>query len=181
MADRDVGLVFFSGTGTTRALADAVREGVEAGGAQCHVIEISGADIKDGRWSNDEQAATLDGCAAIIFGTPTYMGSVSAQLKAFMDAMAPRWYTKAWDGKLAAGFTVSSLAAGDKQNCLFSIVTFAMQMCMRWIGTGANPGDGMNHNGFYLGVGAQASSADELQEADKATAVHLGKRVALAL
>jgi len=176
-----VGLVFFSGSGTTRALAKSVRQGVEAAGATCHELEITGADIQEGRWSNDALAATLDECDAIIFGTPTYMGSVAGQLKAFMDAMAPRWYSQAWKNKVGAAFTVSSLSAGDKQNCLFTIVTFAMQMCMRWVGTGASPSDGLNLNGFYLGVGASASTPEDLQDADKATAMHLGKRVVEAL
>lgn len=176
-----VGLVFFSGTGTTRALADSVREGVEAAGATCHVLEVVGSDISEGRWVNDAMGATLDDCDAIIFGTPTYMGSVAGQMKCFMDAMAGRWYSSAWNGKLGAAFTASSLAAGDKLNALSDLVTFAMQMGMLWIGTGASPSDGLNANGFYLGVGAQASHAGELTDIDKATAVHLGKRVVGAL
>ena len=173
-----VGLIFFSGTGTTRALADSVRDGVEAEGAICHVLEITGSDIAEGRWMNDAMAALMDDCDALIFGTPTYMGSVAGQMKCFMDAMAGRWYTKAWNGKLGAAFTVSSLPSGDKLNCLFDLTTFAMQMGMLWVGTGASPSDGLNPAGFYFGVGAQASHAGELQDIDKATAAHLGKRVA---
>jgi len=176
-----VGIVFFSGTGTTRALAESVREGVEAAGATCHMLEITGADITEGRWANDAIATTLDGCDAIILGTPTYMGSVTGQMKAFMDGMAQRWFIKAWDGKLGAAFTVSSLAAGDKLGALQAMMIFAMQMCMRWIGTGANPSEGLNLNGFYLGVGAVASNPEGLQDADKQTAVHLGQRVVAAL
>lgn len=176
-----VGLVFFSGTGTTRALADSVREGVEAGGATCHVLEVVGSDISEGRWMNDVMATTLDDCDALIFGTPTYMGSVAGQMKCFMDAMAGRWYSNKWNGKLGAAFTVSSLAAGDKLNALFDLTTFAMQMGMVWVGTGVSPSDGLNSNGFYLGVGAQASHEGELHDIDKATAVHLGRRVVATL
>lgn len=176
-----VGLVFFSGTGTTRALADSVRAGVESAGGTCHVLEVVGADISEGRWMNDAMAATLDDCDAIIFGTPTYMGGVAGQMKCFLDAMAGRWYSNQWNGKLGAAFTVSSLAAGDKLNALFDLTTFAMQMGMVWVGTGASPSDGLNPNGFYLGVGAQASHAGELQDIDKDTAAHLGKRVVATL
>lgn len=172
-----VGLVFFSGSGTTRVLAESVREGVETAGATCLTLEVVGADISEGRWLNDAMAAQLDDCDALIFGTPTYMGSVAGQLKCFMDAMAGRWYASAWNGKLGAGFTVSSLASGDKQNALFDLTTFAMQMGMLWVGTGVNPGEELNPNGFFLGVGAQASHAGELTDSDRATAVHLGKRV----
>lgn len=176
-----VAIVFFSGTGTTRAVAEAVREGVEGAGAECVVHEIVGADITEGRWSNDAIAASLDESDAIVFGTPTYMGSVAGQMKAFMDAMAPRWFMKAWNNKLGAAFTASGLAGGDKQNCLFTLVTFAMQMCMRWVGTGANPAEELNMNGFYLGVGVSASTPDAIDPADLKTAVHLGARVVAAI
>ncbi len=173
-----IGIVFFSGTGTTRAVAEAVRQGVTNANADYFWVDIAGSDIVEGRWQNDAMAAELDECDAIIFGTPTYMGSVSAQLKAFMDAMAPRWFTNAWNGKLGAAFTVSSLQSGDKLNALTDITTFAMQMGMLWIGTGVSFSAGLNPNGFYLGVGASASSPDQLQEVDVNTATFLGERVA---
>lgn len=176
-----VAIVYFSGTGTTRGVAQAVQEGVESAGAHCVVHEIVGADITEGRWSNDAIFASLDDSDAIIFGTPTYMGSVAGQMKTFMDAVASRWYTKAWDNKLGAAFTASALAGGDKQNSLFTLVTFAMQMCMRWVGTGANPAEGLNMNGFYLGVGVSASKAEDIDPAERKTAVHLGARVVAAI
>ncbi|MEM7078694.1 MAG: NADPH-dependent FMN reductase, partial [Pseudomonadota bacterium] len=102
----------------------------------------------------------------------------AAQFKAFMDAMASRWYTQAWNGKWAGGFTASSLASGDKLNCLQDLVTFAMQMGMIWVGTGTTMGDELNPNGYYLGVGASASSAEQLGDVDINTAKHLGRRIA---
>jgi len=176
-----VAIVFFSGTGTTRAVAKAVQEGVESAGADCVLHEIVGADITEGRWANESIAASLDDSDAIIFGSPTYMGCVAGQMKAFMDANAPRWFTKTWNNKLGAAFTASGLAGGDKQNTLFTLVTFAMQMCMRWVGTGANPAEGLNMTGFYLGVGVSASTAEEIDPADLQTANHLGARVVAAI
>ncbi len=172
-----IGIIYFSGTGTTRAVADYVESGVVEAGATPEVFAIAGSDISEGRWANDAVAQTLDDCDAIIFGSPTYMGSVSAQMKAFFDAMAPRWYTQTWNGKLAAAFTASSLAAGDKLNCLQDIHTFAMQMGMIWVGTGASFSAKLNPNGFYLGAGVTASAPDQISEMDGATAAFLGKRV----
>ncbi len=174
---RRIGLVFFSGSGTTRKLTVSVVESINAAGAQLVVCEVNGSDIVEGRWSNEELASALDDCDGIIFGTPTYMGGVSAQLKSFMDAMAPRWFTQTWNGKLAAAYTVSSLEAGDKLNALQDISTFAMQMGMIWVGTGASFSDGMNANGFYLGAGATASTPDQLKEIDVKTAGFLASRV----
>lgn len=173
-----VGVIYFSGTGTTARLAESVIEGAKEAGADVLDLPIQPSDISEGRWVNDEQAAQLDSCHAIIFGSPTYMGSVSGQLKSFFDAMAPRWFTQAWRDKLGAGFSASSLTSGDKSGAFIAMNTFAMQMGMLWVGTGVSFSDGLNPNGHYLGVGATASSPDQLTEIDLNTGKHLGKRVA---
>ena len=69
-----IGVVYFSGSGTTKALAQSVIEGASAAGATVHDLQIVGKDISEGRWANDAMAALLDDCDAIIFGTPTYYG-----------------------------------------------------------------------------------------------------------
>jgi len=173
-----VGIIFFSGTGTTKALTKFISQGIEKTAAEYLLFEITGEDIKEGRWQNTAMSDRMDQCDALIFGSPTYMGGISAQLKSFFDAMAPRWFTQAWNGKVAAAYTVSSLASGDKLNCLQDISTFAMQMGMIWVGVGANISDQVNPNGFYLGLGATASSADQLEEIDVNSGIHFGQRIA---
>ncbi len=69
-------------------------------------------------------AQSIDG---YILGSPTYLGGVSAPFKSFMDATGKLWRTQQLKGRLAAGFTVSSLPAGDKQSTLVSMFIFAMQ------------------------------------------------------
>ncbi|MEM7079130.1 MAG: flavodoxin family protein, partial [Pseudomonadota bacterium] len=54
-----IGVVYFSGTGTTKALAAAIAAGAEEV-ATTHVHAIEGADIDAGRWRNDAIAAELD-------------------------------------------------------------------------------------------------------------------------
>jgi len=173
-----IGIIYFSGSGTTARLAESVIAGAMQTGAEVVDLPIAPGDIVDGRWVNDEIAQQLDACDAIIFGSPTYMGSVSGQLKAFFDAMAPRWFTQAWKDKVASGFTASSLASGDKSSTFVAMTTFAMQMGMIWCGTGGNFSDGVNPNGFYFGAGATASTPEQLTEIDLATGRHLGARVA---
>ena len=184
-----VGVVYFSGTGTTAKLAQAVMEGARlaglppsGAGADRHQVldlPIIADDILKGRWQNDALAASLDGCDAIILGTPTYMGSISAQMKAFLDAMAPRWYSQVWKDKVASAFTASSLASGDKLSTFHALATFAMQMGMIWCGTGGNISDKVNPNGFYFGAAATAGSPDQLNDIDLATGKHLGARVVM--
>lgn len=153
-----VGIVYHSSTGYTRLLADAVAEGVRnTAGVEGIVLEIEGAHIREGRYGNDELLGGLDACDAIIIGTPTYMGSVSAQTKAFLDAGLSRWYERAWLGKIGAAFTVSSTPSGDKLNALGDVFQFAMQMGMVWVGVDESPisGTGANRLGIYVGAAAQ--------------------------
>ncbi len=88
----------------------------------------------------------LDASQGIIFGSPTYMGSVSADFKRFMDSSSKRWRDRIWQGKLAAGFANSGGLSGDKLSVLQQIHLFAMQHGMLWSGlplmsTGHNQDD----------------------------------------
>lgn len=79
---------------------------------------------------------------AVVFGSPTYMGTVSAPMKAFMDASVKPWSGQAWRDKIAAGFTVSGSPSGDKFNTLMTLAVFAAQHGMVWVGTGMLPPSG---------------------------------------
>ena len=59
-----VGVIYFSGTGTTARLAESVIEGAKEAGADALDLPIQPSDISEGRWVNDEQAAQLDSCHA---------------------------------------------------------------------------------------------------------------------
>lgn len=179
-----VTVVYHSGSGHTRAMAEAVHAGAASvEGVTAQLIAIEGQDIIDGRWHNDAVLKALDASDAIIFGTPTYMGCVSGQMKAFMDATAERYMTRAWADKLAAGFTVSGGPAGDKLNTLITLVVFAMQHGMVWIGqehTAFND-EGINRLVFHVGAAGQAAQEDPRiapNAADKETGRRLGIRVA---
>jgi NAD(P)H dehydrogenase (quinone) len=88
---------------------------------------------------NEELLTELDAADAIIFGSPTYMGGVSAQLKALFDATSPRYLQRKWVDKLAAAFTVSGSPSGDKLSMLQNCATFAMQPGMIWGGVAESP------------------------------------------
>lgn len=75
----------------------------------------------------------------LILGSPTYLGGVSAPFKALMDRTGGLWRQQKLKGKLAAGFTVSSLPSGDKQSTLQSMLVFCMQHGMIWVGNPVMP------------------------------------------
>jgi NAD(P)H dehydrogenase (quinone) len=182
-----VSTIYFSGTGHTTKLAEAVNQGAASvAGIATHLIAINGDDIIKGRYKNDAVLATLDASDAIIFGSPTYMGGPAAQFKAFADATGERWYRSAWRDKIGAGFTVSGGPSGDKLSTLHYFFTLAMQHGMIWAGLTETPmnDQGINRLSSYSGVMAQAGmEAPEVapNAADKLTGEILGRRVAEAV
>ena len=150
-----------------------------------HLFEISDDDFSGSRWNNDQMMAVLDESDAIIMGSPTFMGTVSTQLKAFMEATVTRYLPETWKDKIAAGFTVSGGIAGDKFNTLSTISTFAMQHGMIWVGLGSNPfnsDEGINETGHYYGATGRAELDDDPLDAPTRPQLkageQLGKRVA---
>lgn len=178
-----VAVVYHSGFGHTEVQAKAVAEGVARAGVQADLVSVEQAE---------EHWETLAAADAIIFGSPTYMGSVSAQFKGFMDASSKVWFSQGWKDKLAAGFTNSASMSGDKLNTLQQLSVFAAQHGMIWVGLGLMPGantsesdpDSVNRIGSYLGAMAQSNAdqgADAVPpESDRETARLLGERVAQA-
>lgn len=177
----NIAIVYHSGYGHTQAVAEAVAAGARGvGGAKVNLIPVAEAEGRE---------AELDAADAIIFGSPTYMGGVSADFAKFKDWTSKKWMARAWQDKLAAGFTVSASWGGDKQNTLYQLLTLAQQQGMVWVGLGLAPGynhskgspEDLNRTGASLGLMAQAN-ADQgnegIGQSEIATAQALGKRVA---
>ncbi len=125
----------------------------------------------------------LDASDAIIFGSPTYMGGISSQLKAMMDATSPRYLERRWVDKLAAAFTISGAPSGDKLAMLMGCATFAMQHGMIWVGVAesAVTGEGYNRLGFFFGAAGEAlfePPSEKPSAEDRLTGEMLGLRVA---
>ncbi|MCS4308525.1 multimeric flavodoxin WrbA [Rheinheimera pacifica] len=176
-----VAVVFYSASGSTRQLAAAVAGGAATvPGVNVMQSEIASTDISAGRFCNSKLLEELTSADAIIFGSPTYMGSVSAQFKAFADASSECWEPQLWANKIAAGFTIGTNFSGDQLHTLQYLQILANQQGMLWVGLD-NPG---NQKGSELNrLGAQsgliAHSADGLlDETDLLTAHYLGQRVA---
>jgi multimeric flavodoxin WrbA len=176
-----VAVAYFTKTDVTGALAKALQAGLAASPfVEVVSIQIQGKQILEGRFCAPEVFEQLADCDAIIFGSPTYMGGVAAQFKAFADATSELWCKQQWAGKLAAGFTCGSALNGDQTSTLQYLVTLANQHGMLWVGLDISSGYDereLNRLGCQLGVVAQSSNG-ELHPSDVATACYLGERVA---
>lgn len=176
-----VAIVYHSGYGHTQALAEAVAAGVgSVPGATASLIPVAEVEAR---------AAELDAADAIVFGSPTYMGGVSADFAKFKDWTSSRWMEGRWRNKLAAGFTVSASWNGDKHNTLYQLLTLAVQHGMVWVGLGLPPGNNsskgsvedLNRVGASVGAMAQANAdqgTEGIAASDFCTMEALGRRVA---
>ena len=78
-----VAIVYHSGFGHTHALAEAIGRGAQSvSGTTVALIPVTDAEAREG---------DLDRADAIIFGSPTYMGGVTADFAKFIDADIPKW------------------------------------------------------------------------------------------
>lgn len=178
-----ISIVYDSGYGHTARQAKAVAEGARRiPGAEVELLAVADGPIP---WN------LLEASDAIIFGSPTYNGLVSARFKQFMEeSTKPAWMPLTWRNKVAAGFTNSGAQNGDKLNSLISMALFAAQHGMLWVGLDLKPGNDsskgsvqdLNRLGSWLGAMAQSNGDqgpdDSPMQSDLDTAAYLGQRVA---
>ena len=124
-----VAVVYFSGYGHTKRVAEAVAEGAKA---SLIAIDAEG-NIPEAAW--DE----LNAADAIIFGAPTYMGGAPWQFKKFADATSKPWFTRQWQDKIFGGFVNSASLNGDKAQTLSWLQTLANQHGGIWVSLGIAP------------------------------------------
>ena len=171
-------VVYHSGYGHTKRLAEAVAEGAAA---SLIAIDAEG-NIAENEWE------TLNAAAAIIDGSPTYMGAPSWQFKKFADATSKPWFEDNWKNKIFGGFTNSASINGDKLNTLQYFVLLAGQHGGLWVSLAMKPAnvkvskrDDLNRMGSYIAPMAQ-SDADaapgEMSKGDLETVRLYGVRVA---
>lgn len=165
-----VAVVFHSGYGHTIKQAEAV-----AKGSNGTLVAIDAEEnLTDAQWN------TLNEADAIVFGSPTYMGTVSWQFKKFADASSKQWFTQQWKDKVFGGFTNSATMNGDKHSTLHYFFTLAMQHSGLWVGTSLMPSnskaakrDDVNYVGSSSGAMMTTpsdASADEVNPGDLETA-----------
>lgn len=174
----NIAVVYHSGYGHTQFIAQQVAQGAQA---DLVAIDADG-NVSESDW------ALLDAADAIVMGSPTYMGMVSWQFKKFADASSKRWFTRAWQDKFFAGFSVSASLVGDKGMTLAYLQTLASQHGGLWISLGLPPSNAsaatrndVNNLGGSVGLLVQAPSdagADKIPAGDVQTARQFGERVA---
>lgn len=184
-------VLYYSGKGTTKALAREVCHGVDSVdgmAARLRTVPAVSAvtqavedEVPD---SGPPYAAPKDlaDCAGLIVGSPTRFGNMDAALNHYLDGTVNEWFSAAAVGKPAAVFTSTSSLHGGQESTLLSMAVPLLHHGMILVGlpyteealtktkTGGTP-YGASHVTF--GRKSAVISDDE-----KTLARALGKRVA---
>ena len=130
-----VAIVYYSATGTTYALAQAVEEGAKAAGAETRLRQVKElapdqAIASNAGWAAHAKAtqhvaeatlADLEWADAIVFGSPTRYGLPAAQLKQFIDTTGPLWAAGKLVNKVGSSFALTATPHGGQESTILAI------------------------------------------------------------
>jgi NAD(P)H dehydrogenase (quinone) len=149
-------IMYHSRTGNTKALAEAIANGVrEVDGVTCVLKEASEITKEDFLESD-----------GIIAGSPVYFGTMAAELKHVFDRLIGT--RRKMEGKVGAAFATSADPTGGKETTMMSIFQAMLIYGMIIVG------DPMEATGHY---GVACTGAPD--EKTIRNAAKLGKRVAM--
>lgn len=187
-------IVFYSRYGNTAKLAEAIAEGARSvPGAEVNlrrVADLAPLEViaKDPRWTATRQElakyppptmADLEGADAIIFGTPTRFGNMTAELKSFIDLTGGIWVRGALVDKVGSVFTTNGTPHSGKESTLLTMMVPLLHHGMVIVGVAQTVPE-TNRAGSYYGSTATSGPRSEIPPTadDLAVAMAQGKRVA---
>jgi len=136
-------VLYYSSYGHIEQMAYAVAEGAYSAGAQVsvkRVPELVPADVaKASGFKVDQKApiATVDELPkydAIIFGSGTRFGNVTAQLRNFMDQTGSLWMKGSLVGKVGSVITSSATQHGGQESTILTFIPTLLHQGMVVVG-----------------------------------------------
>ncbi|MFE9825729.1 NAD(P)H:quinone oxidoreductase type IV [Streptomyces sp. NPDC005791] len=131
----NVAVIYYSSTGTISTIAKALAKDAENAGAQVRLRKAAelapqAAVNSNPAWAEHAKATAdipevspddMVWADAVIFGTPTRYGNVTAQLKQFLDTLGGLWQAGKLADKVYSGFTASSTTHGGQESTLLAL------------------------------------------------------------
>src|SRR5690606_32989657 len=136
-------VLYYSSYGHIETMAYAVAEGARETGAEVQVKrvpELVPDDVaRNSGYKLDQPApvATVDELPeydAIIFGTGTRYGNMTAQMKNFLDQTGKLWASGALVGKVGSVFTSTATQHGGQESTILSFHTVLLHLGMIIVG-----------------------------------------------
>lgn len=107
-----VAVIYYSETGAIKAMAEAAAEGGVDAGAQVRLRSSEEAVVDDMAWAD-----------AVLFGTPSHYGTISAGLKTFIDSTGELWRAGRLADKVYGAFVSSASTHGGQETTLTNFTT----------------------------------------------------------
>lgn len=182
-------IVYHSRLGATQKMARLIARGVEstetANAILRTVPEVSTSTANEDSDDSAEPFATLEdmaNCDALIIGSPTRFGNMSAPLKYFLDSTSSLWMSGSLSGKPAAVFTSTSSMHGGQEATLLSMMIPLLHHGMLLCGIPYTESalHKTSSGGTPYGASHVAGPSNNypISEDEKALCIALGKRVA---
>ncbi|SFK20983.1 NAD(P)H:quinone oxidoreductase [Falsiroseomonas stagni] len=136
-------VLYYSAYGHIETMAQAVAEGARAAGAEVdikRVPELVPEDVARKSYYKMDQAApvaTVDDLPnydAIIFGSGTRYGSVTSQMRNFIDQTGGLWAKGALNGKVGSVFTSSATQHGGQESTILTFLPTLMHLGLIIVG-----------------------------------------------
>src|SRR5215470_15334776 len=136
-------VLYYSSYGHIEQMANAVAEGVRQAGADVTVKRVPElvpeAVAKKSGFKLDQAApvATIEELPeydAIIFGTGTRYGNMTAQMKNFIDQTGPLWARGALVGKVGSVFSSSATQHGGQESTILTFHPVLLHLGMVVVG-----------------------------------------------
>lgn len=108
----NVAVIYYSETGSIKALAEAAAEGATTAGAQVRLRPADEASNDDLEWAD-----------VVLFGTPSHYGTIAAGLKTFIDSTGDLWRDGRLADKVYGAFVSSASAHGGQETTLTNFTT----------------------------------------------------------
>lgn len=128
------------------------------------------------------EPADLADCDALIIGSPTHFGTMSASLKHFLDQTTQHWFRGSLAGKPAGTFTSTGSMHGGQEATLLSMMVPLLHHGMLIVGLPYSQPELMQTDRGGTPYGASHVSGEDgkspLQEAEITLCRALGSRVA---
>lgn len=186
-----VAVIYYSSTGNTHKLAEAVAEGAKSASAEVRLLRVpelapEAAIHSNPAWKAHHEAmkgatevslADLEWADAIIMGSPTRFGLPASQLKQFIDTTGGLWFQGKLVNKVVAGFATASNPHGGQESTILALYNTFYHWGAIIVGPGYT--DPVTFTTGGNPYGASALGTDNGPAANElASGTYLGKRIA---
>ena len=189
----NIAVVYYSSTGSTYRVAQAIEAGASAAGANVRLRKVQelaspqtvsskpawSVHLEETRDIPEASAADMEWADGYAFGSPTRFGLPAAQLKQFIDTLGPSWAASKLQDKAACAFTGAGNPHGGQESTLLAM----QNMFFHWGAVLVPPGytdpSVKAAGGNPYGTSFTAKADGSVSESVLAAARHQGRRIAM--